>query len=1286
MKKSILALSLATICGYASAQAPVISETQLEAYEDQGYIKVVYLLKEGTDLSVYSQLDTRSEILNKDLYQVLQSQRSQASELEDRLLRYRSISFSPKEFEAAQDKVAELMNDSLVELAYISSPIEKIETITEPEVEQTAIFKDGENIEHLQYYLNADSNAPFARGVDARFAWNIPGGTGENVDIVSVEGAPYFFGHEDLQFPFATFYSDDLNFDEAFEAAHDTQSVGVMTAKNNGIGVTGIAHNADQAWGRLRDGETFTRLALALEKGSVIQCSMGSGDETIESDPATFDAIKYLTHEKGIHVVLSAGNESSNLDDPRFGGRYDTAVRDSGSIIVGATNGYGEATSFSNYGDRINVNANGHNVATTTTSAWLLHSWYTDAYSGTSSAAPIVAGAVAVIQSILNEYNLDYTPLQVRALLEQTGNYLYTSSRDLGPKPDIRQAVEHIFEENGITPESNFIITDGVKTAYHGDSINLDATLFNELSAVSYEWAQVSGAAASFNQNTVTGELTLETSTLLDIKQDLIFEVTAKDSDDSIIATSLVDVKVMPSLKEANLSGDLELYWGTNGVITPNNADVTHYMYEDIERFVADHYYLDTSVIDGKELKVFRVSERSNEDATYRYRVVGQDVAGGETIVNQEFAITIKQMPFTTNVTGNPSDIWGGTLSATVAFEASQDIGTLHGTTIGWRDPETKEVLATGSQYSIDTTALPNENSTISVEVFYQGKSAGRTFDIWSDIVNFQISQNDSISNEITITGNTDAAWGDLVTLNGTVYPIAPSDANYIWEQVSGDTVTLTTNKGEMSFDTTELPNDAQTLSFKLTIKDAQNAILSSKTQEVTVTAGYALDITGTTTATWGNNFVLNAGITPAPEGNVRYVWEQTSGRALNIQSSGSQTTISTSDQANAKQTFGLTVKVYDSSNKELSQTPVVLTLEPVAATGGPSIFFEGDSELTHGEQGQLTAQIHNFTGDVTAYAWNSRDTSGNSLNNALNLQTDFGGTVTFSTVGLQNVTQTIQLGVAAIDAATNAPAIIQWYDVTINEAGEVALELVVEGQTDVDWGTPIDVSVSLNNGYDNVAYQWNQVAGSNVYPTTDFDGNFYIDTSSLENTTQSFSFEAMVIDRASGSPIHFETIDFTVNEAGATIDPSVTVTGNTMIDWGSSTTLTAIAADTADATIEYRWTQISGETANLTVDAQAGTVVVDSSSMTNANATIGMQVDVIDTATGDVLATETASVTVNEVSTGGGDIPVWVAGQTDPETGDIFSHNGSCWEALNNPGSWEEPREGWFWTEVECE
>jgi hypothetical protein len=152
---------------------------------------------------------------------------------------------------------------------------------------------------------------------------------------------------------------------------------------------------------------------------------------------------------KGVIVVEAAGNGAENLDDPIYSVRppgfpaawtnpFNRANRDSGAIIVGAgapppgTHGrdHGPDRSrldFSNYG--ASVDAQGWGREVTTTGYGHLQGgsdenlWYTDRFSGTSSASPIVVGAVACVQANRKAKGQAlHTPAQMRNRLRTTGS------------------------------------------------------------------------------------------------------------------------------------------------------------------------------------------------------------------------------------------------------------------------------------------------------------------------------------------------------------------------------------------------------------------------------------------------------------------------------------------------------------------------------------------------------------------------------------------------------------------------------------------------------------------------------------------------------------------------------------------------------------------------------------------------------------------------------------------------------------------------------------------------
>jgi subtilisin family serine protease len=177
----------------------------------------------------------------------------------------------------------------------------------------------------------------------------------------------------------------------------------------------------------------------------------------VEYFEAYWDTIRTVTNA-GIIVIEAAGNGNNDLD--ALG-----PIEDSGAIIVGA----GEAPTgdgfsctvgaprsrapFSNYGSRVDVQGWGECVVTTGYGDLHLGSGtdsaYTAMFSGTSSASPIVAGAAAILSSVIeaNTGNAA-TPAAIRTLLKSTGTPQDFSAGgpvgNIGPLPNVAVALQQL--------------------------------------------------------------------------------------------------------------------------------------------------------------------------------------------------------------------------------------------------------------------------------------------------------------------------------------------------------------------------------------------------------------------------------------------------------------------------------------------------------------------------------------------------------------------------------------------------------------------------------------------------------------------------------------------------------------------------------------------------------------------------------------------------------------------------------------------------------------------------
>lgn len=326
-----------------------------------------------------------------------------------------------------------------------------------------------------QGYLNA---AP--GGVDAKLAWTIPGGGGTGVRVIDCEWG-WRFTHEDLQGNqggvVAGTGSTDTN--------HGTAVLGVISGDRNGIGITGIAPDAVISASSFNDQSSSAAIKAAADKlvaGDVLLLEIHRpgpntpnpprgqfGFIAIEWWPDDFAAIRYAV-AKGIVVVEAAGNGSQNFDDAVYGtpqagfpaswrNPFNLANPSSGAIVVGAgapppgTHGNDNGPdrsrlAFSNYGSR--VDAQGWGVEVTTTGYGDLQGganpdlWYTDGFNGTSSASPVVTGAIVGVQGALKARGIRrLTSPEARLLLRNNGSPQQDAAgrpatQRIGNRPDLR--------------------------------------------------------------------------------------------------------------------------------------------------------------------------------------------------------------------------------------------------------------------------------------------------------------------------------------------------------------------------------------------------------------------------------------------------------------------------------------------------------------------------------------------------------------------------------------------------------------------------------------------------------------------------------------------------------------------------------------------------------------------------------------------------------------------------------------------------------------------------------
>ena len=289
-----------------------------------------------------------------------------------------------------------------------------------------ATLKKNTNVESVEYNFFAEphmepndpgySSQWYLSKISAPAGWDINQGS-VNIPIAIIDSG-VDADHPDLAAKLVTgynFVNNNTNTDDVY--GHGTAVAGTAAAiTNNFIGIAGTACEStimplltlgSDGWA------TYYNVARAVTFAAdnnvrVINISLGGSSSSITMQ----NAINYAWN-KGVIIIASAGNNNSSA--PVYPAACDNVVS------VSATTSSDTRSSFSSYGNTIDVSAPGSYIYTT---RWYGGYGY---WNGTSFSSPIVAGLAALVLSV----NPDLTNAQVVNLIEQNADDLGTEGYDI---------------------------------------------------------------------------------------------------------------------------------------------------------------------------------------------------------------------------------------------------------------------------------------------------------------------------------------------------------------------------------------------------------------------------------------------------------------------------------------------------------------------------------------------------------------------------------------------------------------------------------------------------------------------------------------------------------------------------------------------------------------------------------------------------------------------------------------------------------------------------------------
>lgn len=406
----------------------------------------------------YKAYRTFENILNETQGIASQNLSRKASEFEN----FYQITIKPKDhtYEEYVTEFNKLLNDKVVVSVYTDAVSLKKENKTNASLSDVNIENDSGY--HFYYALKERPKGDTEGGINAKYAWE-RGYTGQDIKVIDIEYTHANHTNDDLP---ALFYdakcSNSHPWCQNFDGSHGTSVAGVIAAKKNNSRTVGIAYNAKIGFQTDLFGTQEGRNPAAAILKATNQLKAGDiilmEEQTIDAGLVSGSSANCLAIRnaiaRGIVVVETAGNYANNLDE--------YPVCDAPVIVVSGDRQYeysrwqtGELRGYAdnlNYGSPVVAHAPGDYIVTTG-----LNNTINYRFRSTSGAAPIVVGAIALIQSAAKDIiSRPLNAQEVKEIIQQTG-LRYRGNKPIGYWVDVKAAIEELDNRNRSEKGANYI-------------------------------------------------------------------------------------------------------------------------------------------------------------------------------------------------------------------------------------------------------------------------------------------------------------------------------------------------------------------------------------------------------------------------------------------------------------------------------------------------------------------------------------------------------------------------------------------------------------------------------------------------------------------------------------------------------------------------------------------------------------------------------------------------------------------------------------------------------------